>query len=116
MQYISIMVFLLWQNMQIRDAKNPLAKNSDETLTRGEVQVGNGLNLQTGYLLSKTLEISERYTNVSLDKKNTENQYTLGFSKYIAGHSLKVQTDVSYTDIGFSKTNLLYWLQVDIHF
>jgi hypothetical protein len=110
------MVFLLWQNLQNRDAKNPLAKNSNGTLTRGEVQVGNGLNLQTGYLLSKTTEISERYTNVSLDKKSAENQYNLGFSKYIAGHSLKVQTDVSYTDIGFSTTNLLYWLQVDIHF
>jgi hypothetical protein len=99
-----------------RDAKNPLAKNSDGTLTGDKVQVGNGLNLQTGYLLSKTLEISARYTNVSLDKKSAENQYTLGFSKYIAGHSLKVQTDVSYTDIGFSTNNLLYRLQVDIHF
>jgi phosphate-selective porin OprO/OprP len=110
------MVFLLWQNLQNRDAKNPLAKNSNGTLTRGEVQVGNGLNLQTGYLLSKTTEISERYTNVSLDKKSAENQYTLGFSKYIAGHSLKVQTNVSYADIGFNTTNLLRRLHVDIHF
>jgi hypothetical protein len=103
-----------------RDAKDALAKNSDGTLTGDEVQVGNGINLQTGYLLSKTLEVSARYTNISLDEsitgKGAENQYTLGFSKYIAGHKLKVQTDVSYTDIGFKTNQLLYRLQVDIHF
>jgi len=103
-----------------RDAKDPLAKNSDGTLTGDEVQVGTGLNLQTGYLLSKTLEVSARYTNITLDKsitgKGAENQYTLGLSKYIAGHSLKVQTDLSYTDIGFNTNELLFRLQVDIHF
>ena len=103
-----------------RNANDPLAKNSDGTLTEDQVQVGSGLNLQSGYLLSKTLEISARYTNISLDKnitgKNEENQYTLGVSKYIAGHKLKVQTDLSYTDIGFSTDNLLFRLQVDIHF
>ena len=103
-----------------RDAADPLAKNSDGSLTGAEVQVGNGLNLQTGYLLSKTVELSGRYTNISLDKtvtgKGAENQYTLGLSKYIAGHKLKVQTDLSYTDIGFKTNQLLYRLQVDIHF
>ena len=103
-----------------RNAKDPLAKNSDGTLTGDEVQVGNGLNLQTGYLLSKTVEVSARYTNITLDKnitgKGAENQYTLGLSKYIAGHSLKVQTDLSYTDIGFNTNELLFRLQVDIHF
>ena len=103
-----------------RDADDPYAKNSDGTLTGDEVQVGNGLNLQTGYMLSKTVEVSGRYTNISLDKtitgKGAENQYTLGLSKYIAGHSLKVQTDLSYTDIGFNTNQLLFRLQVDIHF
>jgi phosphate-selective porin OprO/OprP len=103
-----------------RDAQDPLAKNSDGSLTGDEVQIGHGLNIQTGYLLSKTIEVSGRYTNISLDKnitgKSAENQYTLGLSKYIAGHKLKVQTDLSYTDIGFKTNQLLYRLQVDIHF
>jgi hypothetical protein len=103
-----------------RTAEDALAKNSDGNLTGDEVQVGNGLNIQTGYLLSKTVEVSGRYTNISLDKnitgKGAENQYTLGLSKYIAGHKLKVQTDISYTDIGFKTNQLLYRLQVDIHF
>ena len=103
-----------------RTAADAFAKNSDGTLTGDEVQVGNGLNLQSGYLISKTIEVSARYTNVTLDRnvtgKGAENQYTLGLSKYISGHKLKVQTDVSYTDIGFKTNQLLYRLQVDIHF
>jgi phosphate-selective porin OprO/OprP len=103
-----------------RKAADALARNSDGTLTGDEVQVGAGLNLQTGYLVSKTVEVSARYTNITLDRnitgKAAENQYTLGVSKYIAGHKLKVQTDVSYTDIGFKTNQLLCRLQVDIHF
>ncbi|MGY8910279.1 MAG: porin, partial [Flavobacteriales bacterium] len=103
-----------------RNAEDAFAKNSDGSLTGDVVQVGNGLNLQSGYLLSKTLEVSARYTNISLNKnitgKGAENQYTLGFSNYIVGHKLKVQTDVSYTDIGFKENNLMYRLQLDIHF
>lgn len=112
--------FSLMAEYADRDAKDPFAKNSDGTLTNDIVQVGSGLNLQSGYLLSKTVEVSGRYTNISMDKnitgKGAENQYTLGISKYISGHSLKVQTDVSYTDIGFKTNQLLYRIQVDIHF
>jgi len=112
--------FSLMAEYANRTADDAFAKNSDGSLTGDEVQVGNGLNIQTGYLLSKTVELSGRYTNISLDKeitgKGSENQYTLGLSKYIAGHSLKVQTDVSYTDIGFKTNQLLYRVQVDIHF
>ena len=112
--------FSLMAEYANRDAKDPLAKNSDGSLTGDEVQVGHGLNIQTGYLVCKTVEVSARYTNISLDKiitgKDSENQYTLGLSKYVAGHSLKVQTDLSYTDIGFKTNQLLYRLQVDIHF
>tara|TARA_B110000091_G_scaffold13832_1_gene13206 strand:- start:53 stop:1252 length:1200 start_codon:yes stop_codon:yes gene_type:complete len=112
--------FSLMAEYANRDAADPYAKNVDGSLTGAEVQVGNGLNVQSGYLLSKTLELSARYTNIALNKvvtgKGSENQYTLGLSKYIAGHKLKVQTDLSYTDIGFKTNQLLYRVQVDIHF
>ena len=112
--------FSLMAEYANRDAADPYAKNSDGSLTGVEVQVGNGLNVQSGYLLSKTVELSTRYTNIALNKsitgKGSENQYTLGLSKYIAGHKLKVQTDLSYTDIGFKTNQLLYRVQVDIHF
>ena len=70
-----------------RDASDHYAKNTDGTLTGDEVQVGHGVNLQSGYLFKNNWEVSGRYTNVELDKnitgKNPENQYTLGVSKYI---------------------------------
>jgi len=103
-----------------RDAKDPLAKNSDGTLTGDEVQVGSGLNLQTGYLFKKNWEVSGRYTNITLDQditgKTPENQYTLGLSKYIAGHKLKVQSDISYLSLDAGKDELMFRLQMDIHF
>ena len=112
--------FSLMAEYAYRDAEDAFAKNSDGSLTGDEVQVGNALNLQTGYLLSKTLEISGRYTNIDWDSditgKGAENQYTLGLSKYIVGHKLKVQTDVSYLDLATKTNQFMYRLQVDIHF
>jgi hypothetical protein len=112
--------FSLMAEYAYRDAEDAFAKNSDGTLTGDEVQVGNALNLQTGYLLSKTLEISGRYTNIDWDSditgKGAENQYTLGLSKYVVGHKLKVQTDVSYLDLASKTNQFMYRLQVDIHF
>jgi len=103
-----------------RDANDPIAKNSDGTLTGDEVQVGKGLNLQTGYLFESNWEVSGRYTNIELDKnitgKDPENQYTLGVSKYIVGHKLKVQSDISYLSIDNSNNQLMYRIQFDIHF
>ncbi len=102
-----------------RDAKDAYAKNTDGSLTGTEVQVGNGLNLQTGYLFKSNWEVAGRYTNIAYDKtitgRDIENQYTLGVSKYIVGHKLKVQSDISYLDFG-SNDKLMYRLQFDIHF
>ena len=103
-----------------RDAKDPFAKNTDGTLTGNQVQVGKGLNLQTGFLFNNNWEISGRYTNIKLDKnitsKNPKSQYTLGLSKYIVGHSLKLQTDISHLEVKDGNNELMYRLQVDIHF
>ncbi|MDH5413776.1 MAG: OprO/OprP family phosphate-selective porin [Flavobacteriaceae bacterium] len=103
-----------------READDPYAKNSDGTLTGDQVQVGRGLNLQTGYLFNNDWEVSGRYTNIELDKivtgKDAENQYTLGISKYIVGHKLKVQSDISLLDIANSGNEIMYRLQFDIHF
>lgn len=112
--------FSLMAEYADRDAKDPFAKNSDDSLTGDEVQVGKGLNLQTGVLCKNDWEISGRYTNIKLDQnitgKNPETQYTLGVSKYIVGHSLKVQTDVSHLEIKNGSNELMWRLQFDIHF
>ncbi|MEW4923401.1 porin [Algibacter sp. 2305UL17-15] len=112
--------FSLMAEYAERTADDPLAKNSDGTLTGAEVQVGNGLNLQAGYLLKSNWEISGRYTDINLNQnitgKNPESQYTLGLSKYISGHSLKVQTDISHLEVKGGNNQLMYRFQVDIHF
>ncbi len=112
--------FSLMAEYADRNADDPIAKNSDGTLTGDEVQVGNGLNLQAGYLFKSNWEVSGRYTNIALDEtitgKGAENQYTLGVSKYIVGHKLKVQTDISHLEVTNGTNELMYRLQFDIHF
>ena len=91
------------------------ARNAkDET----NVRVGDGLNLTAGYLLKSNWEIAGRFTNVSLDgvaKVEERNEYTIGISRYVVGHKLKIQADASYIDI-IGKTNTAgVRFQVDIH-
>ena len=102
-----------------RDADNPIALNSDGTETGDAVQVGNGLNLQTGYLFKNNWEVSGRFTNIDLNEALTGNedqkQYTLGISKYIVGHKLKVQTDLSYLTLDSGNDELMWRLQMEVH-
>jgi hypothetical protein len=103
-----------------RTADNPIATNLDGSLTGDVVLIGDGLNLQTGYLFNNNWEVSGRYTNIKLDEeitgRNPQDQYTLGFSKYIVGHKLKVQTDLSYLSEDGDQDRLMYRLQLEVHF
>lgn len=104
-----------------RDADEPVAVNSDGTPTGQIVNVGDGINLQTGYVFKNDIQVLGRYTSISLDEEITgvgmENQYTLGLSKYFVGHKLKVQTDLSLNDYEDNLDNrLMYRLQFDLHF
>lgn len=103
-----------------RDAKDPIAKNSDGSPTGNVVQVGKGFNFQAGYLFPSNWEIAARYTHSkwSLDQTSLlpERQYTLGVSKYIIGHNLKIQSDLNYlTNTNFVK-ELFCRLQIQILF
>ena len=103
-----------------RDADDPVAKNSDDSLTGDVVNVGNATNIQMGYVMPSNLSVTGRYTNINFDSIVTSNnkitQYTLGLSKYVAKHKLKVQTDITYEDSVSSKDKIVYRLQFDIHF
>jgi len=104
-----------------RKAENAVAVNSDGTPTGDIVNVGEGLNFQGGYVFKNNFQLIGRYTNISLNEEITgagvETQYTLGLSKYLVGHKLKVQTDVSLNDYEQNIDNsLMYRLQIDFHF
>lgn len=98
--------------------------NAFATLNNGSTikyVTGDAINLQVGQLIGKNSELAFRYTSVSPDDVafsglREETQYTLGLSKYIVGHSLKVQTDFSYTDRTGRSNLLLYRLQLEVSF
>ena len=113
--------FSLMAEYANRDAANPIALNTDGTETGDVVLVGNGLNLMSGYLFNNDMELTGRYTLISLDKeitgKDMESQYTMGVSKYFKGHKLKIQSDISYLTTANDPTgNLMYRMQLDVHF
>lgn len=103
-----------------RSADEIFARNADGSLTGDEVNAGQGFNLQAGYLFKNNFQVVGRYTTIDLDDEITqaiENQYTLALSKYIVKHKLKVQTDLSYTDMNLNLDDgLLYRLQFEIQF
>jgi phosphate-selective porin OprO and OprP len=102
-----------------KDAENALAINSDGTFTGDRVYEGTGLNFQLGYLMKNNFEVAGRFTNITPSEEiggEPINMFTLGLSRYVVGHKLKVQSDISYTTEGGSDEGLMYRLQIDLHF
>lgn len=103
-----------------RDADNPIALDTDGTTPTGDVVlVGNAINLQAGYLFKTNYEIAGRFTSLTYDSVTGSlptKQYTLGGSRYLVGHKLKVQTDLSYTTVDGNEDNITFRLGFDIHF
>lgn len=78
---------------------------------------GKAYNLATGYLFTNNYEIAARYTQIDYKgTANTKEQYTIGVSKYIVGHALKIQTDLSYTTVDYVSDGLQFRVQFDVHF
>ncbi len=94
------------------------AKTSGESGVAG-FRTGDGFNAQIGYLFENNFEIAGRYTTISPDETisriNDETHYTLGVSKYIVDHKLKIQSDFSMVDLANSDDlNYLYRLQFEM--
>lgn len=98
-----------------------------DSLKVGTYFIGTGFNVQAGWMFKNNVEITGRYTKITpvAGVSVTEDEYTLGLSKYFAGHNFKIQTDLSYRQIGvegsiaenLGKDDILFWrLQMDIHF
>ena len=88
---------------------------------------GTGVNVQLGYLFKNNLEPAFRYTEITPEAagltsdRNLQKMYTFGLSKYVVGHSLKVQTDVSFIDndaaFSFEQVfDMLFRFQVEMAF
>ena len=80
---------------------------------------GSALNLQAGYLFKNNWEIAGRYTQVNpedITGYNNIEQYTLGFSKYVVGHNLKIQGDIGLTQEDNKENTVLFRLQTEFNF
>ena len=81
---------------------------------------GKGFNIQASYLFKSNWEVAGRYTTVTPDWEMSftgADEYTLGVSKYIVGHNLKVQSDISLIDKENKDNNgLRYRLQFEVAF
>ena len=103
-----------------RTADNVIATETDGVTPTGDVVLtGNALNLQAGFLFKSNYEIAGRFTTVdyeSITESLPSKQYTLGVNRFLVGHKLKVQSDLSYTTVDGQKNNITFRLGFDIHF
>jgi phosphate-selective porin OprO and OprP len=80
---------------------------------------GTGFNIQAGYLFKNNVELAGRFTQINpeaVTQRDKNTQYTLGISKYISGHTLKVQSDISLLQENSDAHELMYRFQVEIGF
>ncbi|MEM7187867.1 MAG: porin, partial [Bacteroidota bacterium] len=103
-----------------RDADDPIALEADGVTPTGDiVRTGSSFNGQASYLFNNNYEITGRYTTVSYEDVTGRaplDQYTLGVSKYVVGHKLKVQSDISYTTQDGDADNIMFRIGFDLHF
>ena len=103
-----------------RDADDPVALEADGVTPTGDiVRTGSSFNGQASYLFKNNYELTGRYTTVEYDDVTGRaplDQYTFGVSKYVVGHKLKVQSDISYTTKDGDPDNIMFRIGFDLHF
>jgi len=93
-------------------------RDSTGTVTQS-FYTGKAFNGQVAYLFKNNFEIGGRYTMLNQDpdtQRNDIKQYTLGFTKYIVGHSLKAQTDITLQQTANSSDLWMFRFQVEMAF
>ena len=117
-----------WGSRQTTDS-TALVLNESSGLAENAYYTGWGMNFQTGYLFKNNWEIAGRYAftnpdqliifdedDIASDRYSKTTDHTLCVSKYLFGHKLKIQADLTYRDIVGSDNLVLGRLQMEIHF
>ncbi len=97
-------------------------KTADKQLISEDLYAtGTGFVLQSGYLFKNNFEVAGRFTTISADDSNfssivDQEEYTFGISKYFVGHSLKIQSDLSYSDFVQQDNTFRYRFQMELSF
>ena len=90
-----------------------------KTKTGAVVGVGSGINMQGSYLFNNNIEMTIRYTNIDFEnitRLSDLRQLTYGISKYVVGHKLKIQADLSFSRANENKDYVLFRTGFDLHF
>jgi hypothetical protein len=79
-----------------------------ENYVKGRMMLGEGFNLQMGYLFKNGFSVDARYTHLNADEHSflnnptfysRPNYYTVGVSQYLArNYGAKIQADITYVD------------------
>ena len=96
-----------------------VVEKDGKTRTGDLVNVGSAINIQTSYLFENNIEMTVRYTTLdyeTITKIADVNQWTFGWSKYVVGHKLKVQADLSFTQKNDQKDAVQFRTSFDFHF
>ena len=94
------------------------AYTTGDATTKG-FNTGQGFTAAAGYLFKNNYEIAARFAGISAidgvaSRLKAEDQYTIGVSKYIVGHNLKIQSDFTVQDLPNSELNYIYRLQFEL--
>lgn len=91
--------FAFYTDVMARLCHKPVLHNPEEQY----IYTGKGVNVQTSYLFPSKWEIALRNSTLLPDREirsfagyKYHNQSTFGVTRYIIGHSLKIQADASY--------------------
>ena len=94
--------FAFYADYMGRICNDPFIKDSEGNVAQ-YVFAGSGLNTQTSYLFLSNWEVAARNSIIFPEDKikphckyDWHNQTTIGVTKYLLGHSLKIQADASY--------------------
>lgn len=91
--------FAFYTDFMGRTTGNPLFGSNETSF----IYTGKGINVQTSYIFPSNWEIALRNSTMLPDSEVQDfagyknlNQTTFGVTKYLKGHSLKIQADASY--------------------
>jgi phosphate-selective porin OprO and OprP len=91
--------FAFASEVLIRNTQNPITTNEDDEVSY--VLVGDGVTAQASYLFKSNFEIAARYSQLTPRKslfeyEDIHRQYSMGMTKYLKGHRVKIQMDGGY--------------------
>lgn len=110
--------FAFYTDYMARYCSDPVIAKASEEQEDQYILKGNGVNLQTSYIFKNNWEVAARYSTVNPAESVKEyvgydknQQYTLGITKYVIGHSLKLQLDATYDQKDMiTGSNKSFWM------